>query len=470
MGNLRAPVGGFPTLRVHGGQTEAQLQQPEGPLRLSALVASGGWRIYGWSDPVEDMSLSLRELQWLHPRSDGVALVVGARPQIIDARPGEVLIGPPRFSAAMGERFRFLVPVQAWVSCDELSLEGTLNTPGIAERRREALGFDADAPRGWISVGDEPVTLSLEPGGPPFVEIHPDEHPVSVRIVGERGDQRRVLILDWTGAAVVGWIDAAQVHPPSEGGGGTGLLGSLAGARQLTVCTSPAEVDLLTSFEGSPPEPIGALAPGTRFVRGQERGDGLLTITPHPSARVSPATSDVQLLILADALLTCVEETYNPLARVLVQQSEPESVLLITAEVTSLEGLDGVEVGSQCQGRLEHFPESERYPCRLEVRCGDQVLYGHQSTNGYLVDCTIDPEADPPVLSGLDGAPSHSGGGDGAVSIDTAAGTLEVSDVELGHLGAFQLESEIRSIERRDGGEPEDEDEDEENTTNDGEE
>lgn len=442
-GSLRATKSGERFVSLHNGKVLSQLDRSEGELRIHAQVTKDGWTFLGWSDPAEDGLLSLRAQRWIHP---GVALSPHAQPTITDARAGEALISIPHHSPARDDDFHFAEPAQQWISCDELVTTTPLRTPNTAKQHRVALGFPAELPERALQESATPYPLALQPGGEPFVTITRDEHPLRVLLLAERGEYARVLIQDWTGTNLVGWIASDRLGEYTPGQGG--LLGSLAGPRELTVCQSPEQLALGVSHAGRAPEPAGVVAPNTRFVRLEERDDGSLSIRPHPSASVYLVGDETDLLIQPTQPLRCGQESHDPMGALGSLLSEPAATLRAEARVTRVTGLGDVAVSSTCEALVEHHPNNPISPCRVELRCGEHTLYGHNRSLGHIPGCEIDPDAEPPLVRGRDVNPTQPENGDGQLDIDTSAGTLRVSDSEHGHLGEFELEAEITNIER----------------------
>ncbi len=103
-----------------------------------------------------------------------------------------------------------------------------------------------------------------------------------------------------------------------------------------------------------------------------------------------------------------------------------------------------VRAGQVCTLVVENPPRatdsSERW-CRTAVRCGDTLVYGG-GASGFF-PCTFD--AQPPVVVGDDGQ-TTSADGDGALMLDTRAGTLTLRDDASGTLGIFMISARITSV------------------------
>lgn len=443
-GALRATVGGAPFVSFSDGEAEASLDRSQGALRLIARVEVNGWRLEGWSDPASDGHLRARTPLWLHA---GVALAAGAGLAVRDARPGEVLVGS---EPAANERFRFSGPVERWVPCEALGLAFEYRDEGSEARDRLALGFQADSPEARLDAASS-IAFSEEPGSPPFLEVLPGEYPLRVAVLERRGDLARVLYQEWTGLVIVGWVSAASIgEDEGDGTAVSNLLGALAGPRPLIVCTSPELLFVTVAAGESPPERVGSIAPGTRFLRiGDAAAGEAVQVAPHPDSRLWLEGDDVRLLARPSAPLSCAEESFDPMAALRSALAAPEALFVIRAEVTASEGLTDVAPGSTCEVTVEQWTVDDHDSCRAVVRCGERELYGDSPTNGFLVTCDVDAGAAPPIVTGADDHPTAPSGGDGVVHVDTRAGTVQVGDGPSGRLGTFNVEARVISVERR---------------------
>jgi hypothetical protein len=100
-----------------------------------------------------------------------------------------------------------------------------------------------------------------------------------------------------------------------------------------------------------------------------------------------------------------------------------------------------VRAGEPCMFQIE-YPERSDQPgvrwCHTVARCGSVRLYGG-TTNGFF-PCTF--SLSPPAVRGTD--PQTTGEDrDGAFTIDTAAGTLQIRDDSAGDYGTFSVDATI---------------------------
>ena len=100
-----------------------------------------------------------------------------------------------------------------------------------------------------------------------------------------------------------------------------------------------------------------------------------------------------------------------------------------------------IRPGDSCAFQVE-YPERTAAPgerwCHTIVRCGGVALYGG-GTGGYF-PCTFSQS--PAAVRGGDDETTRADG-DGALRIDTAAGTLRVRDDSTGPNGTFLVEATI---------------------------
>lgn len=438
-GALRALAGGYEFVRLSEAQIDAQLDRADGPLRFRAQVTTAGWHFVGRLDPDAGDGLRVSAPTPLH---EGVILSAGAEGRVLDARPGEVLLGLPQFAPGAEDGFRFTAPVERWVPCSSLGFSFRYRGQDTDGEERAALGLPIELPERFLAP-DTRASLANRPGGEPFLEIVPREHAAALRLIAEDGAHSRVLIQHWTGVLVLGWLSSSAIAPSdAEGMGGMGgILGALAGPRTVDVCVSPERLAIFASQAGRPLEQVGWVDPGVRFERGEPGADGAFLIHPAPGGSAFVSGEGVVWMARASAPLQCTQEAYDPSAAFAALIGPPDATIAITATVTAATGVAG-PLGGSCELAIEHFP-SLPYPCRTQVRCGDRVLYGHLASNGAF-ECEV-TLGETPSVRGRDPQTSASSG-DGALIVDTTTGTLEIDDDAQGHAGAFHLEARIDSV------------------------
>jgi hypothetical protein len=106
-------------------------------------------------------------------------------------------------------------------------------------------------------------------------------------------------------------------------------------------------------------------------------------------------------------------------------------------------GLEGVSADSVCDLVVRYRPTETSDSCQANLGCGDVVLYGGRPTDGYL-DCEVEA-GDSARLTAADTA-THEVDGDPALTIDSAAGTLEIHDTDGADHRAFSLRARFRGL------------------------
>lgn len=438
LGDLRAPRGGFEFVQISGGEAQATLERAEGALRVRAFVRRGGWSFHGRLDPAQGDGLRARSALQI---GEGVFASAGTEVAVLDARPGSLAVGMPEHAPGPDDGVRFTGRVGAWVPCNAVGLSFRFRDERTVLEERRALGLPQQPPEAVVAAGSR-ATLSSEPGGAPFAELAPTEHALGLHVVEERLPHVRVLVHHWTGTMILGWTSADSLSAPDAGAGGLGVLGGLAGPRTLRVCTSPERLEIVAAQGQGAAEPVGTVDAGTRFVVAGEAPGGVIQIRPHPADSVSVTGEGVVWTARTSAPLTCAEETHDPAAG-LASLLRPAASYAIRATVTASSGDTAPATGSECTAQLQHFPGA-RYPCRIEVRCGEHVVYGHRPTNGAF-ECELIPDV--PSVRGRD-VETSAASGDGAMSIDSGQRSLVIDDDAEGPIGAFHLEARIDALER----------------------
>jgi hypothetical protein len=99
--------------------------------------------------------------------------------------------------------------------------------------------------------------------------------------------------------------------------------------------------------------------------------------------------------------------------------------------------------GAECRFTVEGRPEQQLgYWCNAQIVCGGQLLYGGPSAGFF--PCTLSAPPNRHV-SGSD-AQTSSSDTDAAMTLDTATGTLTISDDQSGRFGAYQLRARVTSV------------------------
>lgn len=431
-GMLRAPRGGFELGLVRGGAARGSLDRHDGPLRFHMQVSSNGWHLAGRLDPERDEGPRLRRPTWL---IEGVGMGLGAWVQVADARPGEVRVALAPLTRT-DRSLRWIESPTRWLPCSALAFDQPPERDGSPAGERRALGIH-DEPSGRAQLNaTEHASLSHRPGGPAFVEISPRERPLLLTTFDQQGAWTRVVWTHWTSALITGWIATETLSYDLDVPGGLSLPDP-PDRGTPDVCSSSERLQVYASAEGSPPEPIGVIDPGTRFVRHGALEDGSVSIEPHPGAGVTRRREGVIWHVSGSASLSCERERLRPVDPLL-----GDPVLALQGAVTS-STLDGVPVGSACAFEVRQR-SLRRSTCRASVRCGDRIIYGASDTSGFF-PCEVSRD-DPPSVRGTDQRTSQSDR-DPALALDTRAGTLTVEDDAEGALGAFRLEARIERVE-----------------------
>lgn len=117
---------------------------------------------------------------------------------------------------------------------------------------------------------------------------------------------------------------------------------------------------------------------------------------------------------------------------------------LVRATVTEVSGAAGVSVGALCEFNVERREnEAGGFWCNAQVVCGGRLLYGGAEA-GYF-PCVLH-EGPPRDVVGEDTG-TTSVDRDGAMRLDTRAGTLEVWDDATGASGEYRVAAHVDSVE-----------------------
>lgn len=451
---LRTPETGTPYASVGQATAVATLTTDGARPRLDAEVQAGGWHLRGWLDPSEDPGLRTRDVVWL--LDGGLVLPPGRGVRANTARPGEVRAF---LSLDPEDGVRLLRgPVQRWIGCDAVALAGPRDRgrPSLRE-----LGLPPD-PTPLRLAAEGAVPLSLEPGGAPFAELLPAEHPRTVFVVETRDGQRRLLHRHPSGVRVIGWAPTeALTEAPEDAGGATrALLGVIGSSASHERCTSDAEVALAAETEGGR-EAVGRIEPGAPFRRVETRDDGRFVIRGLGDASLTVADG-ATLVGTASAPPSCetVESTASALGALAEDGQLPEAggfglaaaspaAELTVAATVAQSTHRRVSVGTACEARVTYRP-GRRYECRATVRCGGLTLYGARPTNGFF-PCTVEGTGDDdaePTVAGRD-EQTNDPSGDPALDLDTTERSLVVVDDRSGPHGAYRITARIGSVTER---------------------
>lgn len=288
-GTVRAARGGFELALVSGGDVRADLVSPD---RVVLTVTRGGWSLRGAADPGRDRTL---RVQAARPLGAGVALAAGRAVRVfaIEAD-GRLRVGLSDNGPGISDGVRWVVQPRAVVACDALGLRSPHRGSAWAE-----LGLDpASIERSSLAPSTE-IPLREAPGGRTLALL---DGPRRVGVVERRAGSTRVAF-EVRGHLIAGWVDEGALQETS-GRGGFGGLGQRGAEPSQTVCRSREPLAVHARTETSAPEPVGGLAPGTRFVRLGELEDGGLQIAPHPEDHVSLARG-VVLSVTPTGPVTC---------------------------------------------------------------------------------------------------------------------------------------------------------------------
>jgi hypothetical protein len=317
-GELRSPDGSFAYASVSDADTTVDLTAT--PLRVHVVV--DGFTLEGSLDATS-------ELRIVPPTALGrvVLLPPGAHVTWLGFESDHVRIGLGRFSFDEHDGIAWVVPPTTTVPCSALGLSFALRDDESERRERLALGLPLDPPTRWIPAGSS-VAISPDPGAPAEVVLTAHDAALAVLVIGEQPGYARIAQQHWTGATLVGWVDADALvseEPAGDAYGMGGLLGALAGPQTIDTCfaseTLPVSVRQIATVDDEGNRvplavpaaaiPVGWLEAGARFVRRETRADGTIVFTPHTHGHVS-ATSEAEWLVPASATLTCVEERVDP--------------------------------------------------------------------------------------------------------------------------------------------------------------
>lgn len=301
-GEIRGARSGVPFANVtRAAARGALVREPAGPA-LRLLLRVRGWSLLGTADLAHGHALRPQRLIAL---DDVVTAHVGADVSVRDARPGEALIAPGRFTFGAEEGVRFVADPARWVPCAALGFDFTFRDEHTEERERAAMGLGPDLPTREIPAGAS-VDLAATPGGAPRVRVAPRGYGLTVRPLATQGAFTRVLLQHWTSFAVVAWLptDALSDDQPGGNGGLMGGIGSL-GRRPLTVCRAPVDLPFGFARAREALEYAGAVSAGTEFIRGASTPDGGFEIAPYPRGASPHHVAGVTWVAHALAPLTC---------------------------------------------------------------------------------------------------------------------------------------------------------------------
>lgn len=317
-GTLRSPDGSFAYASVN--DADATVDMSAAPLR--ARVQVDGFTLDGTLDATS-------ELRIVPPTALGrvVLLPPGAHVTWLGADGDRVQIGLGRFSFDEHDGIAWVVPPTTTVPCSALGLSFALRDDESERRERLALGLPLDPPTRWIPAGSS-VAISPEPGSPVEVVLTAQDAALAVLVIDERPGYARIAQQHWTGATLVGWVDADALvseEPTGDAYGLGGILGALGGAQTIETCfaQTPLAVSVRqiatvdeqgTHVPLATPGPaftVGTLEAGARFVRLETRADGTVVIAPHTHGHLY-GTGEAEWLVPATAGLTCVEEHLDP--------------------------------------------------------------------------------------------------------------------------------------------------------------
>ncbi|NOY91216.1 MAG: hypothetical protein GXP55_08395 [Deltaproteobacteria bacterium] len=445
---LSTARGGWSALWLKRAAVTASLHasaEAETDVRLDAQARVAGFELSG---RLGSRALVLREASFFGPL---VLAPAGLSPLLKALEAGRIraTLASPRGVDALFPHVRFRQRPEASLACTGLGLRQTGGLTGHGDTARDAVGLAPDAPLLRVRGGDV-LGLSATPGGPVLAVMD-----VSVgdgalgrhtyaRLLERRPASTRVVFESWREPLLVAWVPSARLEEAASSGVG-GLLGGI-GTRDhsevqtFPVCSSTQPLTLL-AVRGNATEAIGTIQPRQRFVRGRAH-EQYLEIAPHPEDDLKVVRG--ASLWIESAPLSCDTQppVYGRSLRGLA--TNPPLDFHASVRVEASEGLDGVAAGSSCDLRVRYRPTGFFYPCRAELRCGEHVLYGTRSSNGFL-GCEVHP-GEPRWLTAVDDA-THEDGGDPALAIDSRAGTLEIRDEASDAHGAYSLRGRFETFE-----------------------
>ena len=116
----------------------------------------------------------------------------------------------------------------------------------------------------------------------------------------------------------------------------------------------------------------------------------------------------------------------------------------LRATITEVTGLSDVAAGAPCTAEVSrHDREDGTFWCNAQVRCGGRLVYGGLGAGFF--ECVLYAGEQRDVV-GSDQRTSAEDN-DGALSLNTVGGSLEVWDDEHGSVGAFRIRARIDGVE-----------------------
>lgn len=115
----------------------------------------------------------------------------------------------------------------------------------------------------------------------------------------------------------------------------------------------------------------------------------------------------------------------------------------VQATVTEVSGLTDVAVGASCTAEIRrHDRDNGTFWCNAQIRCGERLVYGGAEAGFF--ECVL-YGGDQHDVVGSDQATTATDH-DGAMSLNTVGGSLEVWDDAQGALSEFRLRAQVTGV------------------------
>ena len=116
----------------------------------------------------------------------------------------------------------------------------------------------------------------------------------------------------------------------------------------------------------------------------------------------------------------------------------------VRATITEVTGLTDLAVGTACTADItRHDRENGTFWCNAQIRCGERLVYG--GADAGFFECVL-YGGDQHDVVGSDQA-TTSTDNDGAMSLNTIGGSLEVWDDAQGALSEFRIRAQTNGVE-----------------------
>ena len=126
-----------------------------------------------------------------------------------------------------------------------------------------------------------------------------------------------------------------------------------------------------------------------------------------------------------------------------IRNTPSSDVRHVRATITEVTGLTDLAVGTACTADItRHDRENGTFWCNAQIRCGERLVYG--GTDAGFFECVL-YSGDQLDVVGHDQATS-SIDNDGAISLNTIGGSLEVWDDAQAALGEFRIRAQTNGV------------------------